>query len=227
MKLVCMAALAFLSLPALAQDKPEKVEVTGSRIPSTVFGPIVAAGGPVGDAGKGCAEPNCGLSPEDPSGSGAPTQQQKDAGNKRAKDKAKQPKNQGKLADSMKRDQGMIDKLFSWMSGGVSVDWGGWGFLRITTPNATIEGEGCVQNHTKIAQTNPQEAKDFCVERRADTETVKKLNGQIENQLNLTYKIYDTCYWEKTCGVETITFVAGSVGELRVFLNEVIGERYY
>ncbi|MDQ3235788.1 MAG: hypothetical protein M3Q07_28605 [Pseudobdellovibrionaceae bacterium] len=83
-----------------------------------------------------------------------------------------------------------------------------------------------MQQHAQINQDSP-EAKDYCVERKVDTETVKKANGAYETQLLLTYSIYDTCYWEKACGIKYISFVAGSPEELHGFLNEVIGEPIY
>lgn len=227
MKLACMATVAFLSLPALAQEtSSETVEVTGSRIPSTSFGPIAMADGP-GEPSHGCAEPNCGADPDDTGfGGSAMTQQQKNTNNKKAREKAKQKKD--KLADNMKHDRTTMKKIMDWMKGvGISAEAGGFLWFDISTEKGThIKGGGCLQYHGELNKEDP-DYKGPCVERKMDTETVKKPNGVYETQLNLTYNIYDSCYWEKTCGVESITFIAGSPDELRNFLNETIGEAVY
>jgi hypothetical protein len=223
MKVLFLAAFTAFSTASLAQDPgSETVEVTGSRIFESQFGPIAFSGGPT-DRPRPCAEPRCGQDPDDPGSGGATTVQQKTANNKKAKEKAKQ--NRDKLSPVIISDQLSIEKLFAWMKG-IAVDVGGYFSIEITTPNVHIKGQGCGQYHTKLNPTDPK-SQDYCVEREFNNETVKKANGTYENQLNLTYTIYNTCYWEKKCGLERITFIAGSEDELKSFLNETLGYQYY
>ncbi|HYX37240.1 MAG TPA: hypothetical protein VE954_29400 [Oligoflexus sp.] len=64
-------ALALSAHYAYGQEtSSETVAVTGSRIPYESAGIIAISGSsPIGDI-HGCAEPNCGQGPEDPSGGG-------------------------------------------------------------------------------------------------------------------------------------------------------------
>jgi hypothetical protein len=216
MKVLFIAAFTLFSMPsAFAQDPgSETVLVTGGRIFENPFGPIAFSGGPV-DRPRPCAEPRCGEEPDDP-GSAATTVQQKTANNKKAKEKAKN--NKDKLETTIISDQSSIEKLFAWMKG-ITVDVGGFFNIEITTKEGTkIKGQGCAQYHTKL---NPQntDSDDYCVQREFNNETIQRANGTFENQLNLTYTIYNACYWEKKCGLEIITFIAGSENELKGFLN--------
>jgi hypothetical protein len=225
MKIISLAVLALLSSTSFAQDKPEKVEVTGSRIPGTVFGPIAAnPSGPIGPT-HGCADPTCGgaIDPKEPGGSGAVTQQEKNANNKKAREKAKKEKE--KLAENMKQDRTMLEKILEWMAGvNMGADAEGAFSLEIETNAVKIKGQGCLKYHAELNKTNPTAAGGRCTERRVDPIPVQKSNGVYENQLELSYTIYDECYWTKKCGPQYITFIAGSQEELKSFVNEVVGE---
>lgn len=224
MKVFLLSAFTLFSIPlALAQDPgSETVQVTGSRIFESQFGPIAFNGGPLDDP-RPCAQPRCGESPDDP-GSSATTVQQKTALNKKAKEKAKQ--NKDKLSPTIINDQSSIEKLFAWMKG-LAVDVGGFFNIEITTKGGTtIKGQGCAQYHAKV-NPNSTDSNDYCVQREFNNETIQRANGTFENQLNLTYTIYNACYWEKKCGLEIITFIAGSENELKGFLNETLGYQYY
>jgi hypothetical protein len=222
MKLICITALAFLSMPALAQDNPENVQVTGSRIVSEAFG-VVGAPSPL-EPTKGCVEKDCGQPPEDPSGGGALTVAAKNAENKKAKEKAKKQKEN--LAENMKQDKPAWQKMLEWMQGvKIGSDLGVNFFFKVTTREGTrVEGGGCLRYKAELNKDNPNAAAGPCVERKLDAVPVVRANGTVENQLELSYAIYDTCYWEKTCRVEYITFIAGSPQELAGFINETIGE---
>jgi len=226
MRSICFAMLLSLTSAAFADtDTPEDMTVSGSRIPTTSFGPISFNGGPIGGDHHGCAQPGCGADPDDTGFGSALSQQQKNKNNKDAKDKAKAPENKLAMAAAIVTDSVMIKALMDWIKG-FQVDSSLNFHLKVTTPHAQIDGGGCVQYHSKLNPDSP-DAKDFCVEHKYDTETVKKANGSYETQLKLQYRIYNECYWEKTCGVEEITFIAGSVDELKGFLNETIGYSYY
>ena len=80
--------LSLLSLPIFAQETSEEgVLVTGSRIPFESAGIIAMSGSPIDTTGAGCAEPNCGMGPEDPSGGRYLTIAAKNQQNKKAKQK--------------------------------------------------------------------------------------------------------------------------------------------
>lgn len=221
MKNVCVALLFLgISGSSFAQDdRPEDVQVTGSRITSTPFGPLHSSG-PSSD--HPCAEPNCGKDDfHDDYGSSALQQQQKTTNNKKAKEKAKQVA--GQISPSIKGDSALWSWFLGWFKN-ISVDMGVNVDLKVTLPNgASVTGSTCAQQHTKVNQEGGQPV-DYCVQRRVDIQTVEKSNKVREIQAKIEYKIYNKCYWEKTCGVETITFIAGSPAELADFLNETTGE---
>lgn len=217
------AVMVFPGLTLAQENSSETVQVTGSRIPSTVFGPIVSAGGsPIGPT-HGCAEPNCGEAPQDPEGNLAVTAQQKNAGNKKAREKAKQHKD--KLANNMKEDKSRLERLLDWMTGNsVGIDTESSFFFRVKSGDTEVEAGGCLKLNAELNKKTPGANAGRCVERRLDTVPVINANGKLENQAEVSYAIYDTCYWEKTCRAEYITFIAGSPAELKSFINDTVGE---
>lgn len=224
MKKILLATVLVFPCVGLAQEtSSETVLVTGSRIPSTVFGPILAAGGsPIGPV-YDCAEPNCGESPQDPTGAPAVTQKQKNAGNKKAREKAKEKKD--KLADNMKEDKSSLEKILKWIKGeSVSVQGESNLFFRVKSGDTEVEAGGCLKYNIEFNAKNPGAKSEPCVERRMDAIPAVNAKGFLENQLEISYVIYDTCYWEKTCRPDYISFIAGSEAELKSFINDTVGE---
>jgi hypothetical protein len=221
-KKICLTTFLAFSAPAFAQDRPEHMEVSGSRIPSEAFGVIAGAPSP-GEPTHGCAEPNCGESPQDPGGASAVTQKQKSASNKKAREKAKEKK--PAIAENMKQDKPAWQKMLEWMSGvNLGLDGVFRGYFRVKTKDVEVEAGGCVKYKADLNKNNPGASAETCVERRLDAVPVLKENGVLENQLELSYAIYEPCVWDKACRVEYITFIAGSPEELRSFINETVGE---
>lgn len=224
MKNIILATVLFVPGLSLAQENSsETVEVTGSRIPNTVFGPVLTAGGsPIGPT-YGCAEPNCGEAPEDPTGVPAVTQKQKNADNKKAREKAKQQKD--KLAENMRQDKSRLERVLEWIKGqSIKLDGESRLFFRVKSGNTEIEAGGCLKYNAELNAKTPGANAGQCVERRMDSIPVVNAKGFLENQLEISYVIYDTCYWEKTCRPEYISFIAGSEAELKSFINDTVGE---
>jgi hypothetical protein len=214
-----------LALPAFAQDRPETVKVTGSRITTSSFGPI-SFSGPGDTKDHACADPTCGGSidpkePGDGGGSNAITQTQKDQQNKKAKDEAK--KELETIADSIK-DKDVNEKSKWWMVG-LNFQINGFAWHRMRTKDGVVtEGGTCV--NIKVSLTNGFESVP-CTDTHVDVQEVRKANGTVENQLLMQYVIYKSCYYERKCGPKYINFVAGSPAELDKILNEVLGEKYF
>ncbi|WP_324959672.1 hypothetical protein [Oligoflexus sp.] len=100
------------------------------------------------------------------------------------------------------------------------------------TQNDTEETEspnGKILKNTKCRHIDfaKEKGPNPCVERQIDVEKVLKLNGDLANQLSLSFVIYDQCYYEKKCSPENITFVAENQQELHFLLNDTLGENHF
>jgi hypothetical protein len=210
-----LAVLCF-GAPSFAQDdRPEYVGVTGSKIWPPA-GPVWAAEGPSPTPGHGCAEPNCGESPQDPGGGGATTQKQKDEENKRNKEKAKA------YAEAVKNAATKGWELFkgfkSWFK--FDIKFHTDNAKRTVYPDGRVEVEGpCTDFQMGMGASSELP----CVTIKGSPEQVKRNNGVIENQLRFTFEIYELCFYQKTCGRKYLSFVAGSEQELSSILNEITG----
>ncbi|WP_218110340.1 hypothetical protein [Oligoflexus tunisiensis] len=205
--------MMILAAPALyAQEtSSETVVVTGSRLPYTAPGPIAdTGGGPNPDIP--CAEPNCGQDPEDPSGGGYLTQAQKNQDNKRAQEKAK---NDSRLKAAVQATTDLLAALKKWFaSKGIELGIGAESYERTIYPNGVKKEKGwCASAHGTYGAPNPN-YKDPCVEVDGQPEVVKRVDGTLENQVRLTYTVYEQCYFDRTCGPKSYSFVAGSPEEL-------------
>jgi hypothetical protein len=210
------AAAALIVLAASAsyaqETSSEGVLVTGSRLPWTAPGPIAdSGGGPNPD--MPCIEMNCGRDPEDPSAGVAMTQKQKDAENKKNQEKAKEDT---RLKEAVKAASELLAALKTWFAKkGIDIGLGAETYERTFYPNGNLYKEKgwCASAHGSMGTPNPN-YKDPCVEADGQPEPVKKNNGVIENQVRLTYIVYEQCYFEKKCRPKYYSFIAGSPEEL-------------
>ncbi|WP_141732409.1 hypothetical protein [Oligoflexus tunisiensis] len=215
-------ALLLLAAPTLhgQETSSETVTVTGSRLPYTTPGPIAGStGGPNPD--MPCAEPNCGQPPEDPSGGGAITQAQKDQQNKQNQEKAR---SDGRVKQAIQATQDLIAAVKKWFSKSIDIGIGVETYERSYYPNnggVKNEKGWCASAHGSMGTPNPN-YEDPCVEVEAQPEVVKRNNGVLENQVRMTYVVYNECYFDKTCGPKYYSFIAGSQGELDRLLNGVL-----
>lgn len=225
MRNLLLPLVFILSTGAFAQDKPEKITVSGSR-EWPPAGPVWAAEGPGPMPGHGCADPTCGGTiekPEPGSGSGATTQQQKDQQNKQNKEKAK--KYIADFKDVVKGTTDIINALKKWLSARVGIHWDDVEITHNADGTKTVKGP-CFDAKVDFGGKEPGE-RTPCVDIKGEPEQVRKQNGVIENQLRLTYTLYYACYYRKECAPVYLSFVAGSEQELSNILNEVIGEKYF
>lgn len=223
MRKICLSLLIGLSAGAAYSEETssEGVVVTGSRIPFESAGLIAMSGSGVDSDGNDCAEPNCGMGPEDPSGGRYTSIASKNQRNKQAKQKAQnKPAARQAIKNTDKAPEGeksMATLVFDWLR---EVGWTDKRDADTETPSGKVlPGARC--KYIGPAQHNP------CVERRPDVEKVQMPNGTVENQLQLSYVFYEQCYYENKCGPDYITFVAGSEQELKNLLNDAIGEKYF
>lgn len=212
-KLMAAAFIVLAGPAAHAQEtSSEGVLVTGSRLPWSAPGPLVdSGGGPNPD--MPCIELNCGQDPEDPSSGGAITQKQKDAENKKSQERAKED---SRLKAAVKATSDLLAAVKSWFAKkGIDIGLGGETYERSYYPNGQIKHEKgwCASAHGSMGTPNPN-YKDPCVEADGQPEPVKRNNGVIENQVRLTYTVYEQCYFDKTCRPKYYSFIAGSSEEL-------------
>lgn len=202
------------------QDKPELIPVTGSRIWPPA-GPVWAAEGPTTPApGHGCTDPTCGgtIDPKEPGGGGPLTDAQKQKDNKSAKEKAKAAAQT--IWTAAKGAADFLKSVRAWLGG-----------LSLEQHESTIESYDANGNKNvsrckdiRITALGPSEKPPLpCTTIQGQPEQVQRSNGTIENQLRLTFEVYEACYYEKKCGVKYISVVAGSEQELSRLLNEMTG----
>lgn len=224
MKNICLSLL-LLGAPAFADEtSQEGVLVTGSRIPFESVGVISIAGSPIDSTGHGCAEPNCGSLPSDPGSSGGYTSHAaKGQRNKQAKQKVQQ-KGQA-VTQPIKNtksqsEQSLWVTINQWLSRTtITHDT----YSESESPNGKILRNGSC-THIDLSE---QKGPNPCVEKKIDVEKVLKSNGELTNQLLLSFVVYEACYYEKKCGPNYITFIAENQKELNFLLNDAIGENYF
>lgn len=225
MKISLSLLLGLIALPSFAQEtSSEGVLVTGSRIPFESVGPVSLSGSPIDSVGHGCAEPDCGQGPEDPSGGLYTNVAAKKARNNRTKQKVsnkpvptRQIVKNSKAQDTTEKS--ILDRGFDWLEK-----------LNVTVTHKSSEESSTgkiLPRETCVYIKAGEDKKNPCVTRSIDVEKVQKANGTVQNELRFTIDIYEACYYEKTCGVTSLEYIAESGAELRRLLNESIGENYF
>lgn len=218
-------ALAFLLLAAPnlhgQETSSETVTVEGKKLIDTTPGPIAFNPGEALDPSHGCAEPNCGADPEDPSGGAAITQAQKDQQNKQNQEKAK---SDDKVKKTIEATKDLVASVKAWFAKKFEISLHGESWKREYYPgNGGVKSDSgwCGAAHGTMGTPNP-EYKSPCVKAEASPELVRRKDGVFENQVRMTYTVYNECYFEKTCGPKYYSFVAGSPSELDRLLNGVL-----
>jgi hypothetical protein len=223
---VFLAALLFASSISFAAD--ETVTVEGPRLPPSDPGP--SAGGPVGggsDGGIGkpmpCAEPTCGglIDPKEPgSGSGdAVTTDEKNSKNKSTTEKVKK---YGQSALEALKNTANVMMTIRKILG-----------LEYNDVDASST-ETLAPDGTKTTKTECKgrivklggDGKNPCVEIMTNKQLVELKNGDLQDQVSVTYTILDECYYTRQCGIKAFTFIAGSETELKRLVNTALGENY-
>ncbi|WP_141731694.1 hypothetical protein [Oligoflexus tunisiensis] len=221
MRNICLSLLLATSAHAYADDS-ETVVVTGSRIPHQSVGPIFSSG-PIDEGDHACAEPNCGHGPEDPSGGGYTSHASKQQRNKQARQKVQAKKQV--VAQAIKNTKSQSEKSL-WTT---LTEWLADATITFGTTRETETPSGKILRDTTCAHVDLSKEKgpNPCVEKNIDVEKVYKSNGQLTNQLQLSFVVYESCYYEKKCGPDYITFIAANQQELNYLLNDALGENHF
>jgi hypothetical protein len=202
---------------AFAQENTtEYHDVSGRRIWPPV-GPVWAEG-PLPDPVHGCAEPNCGQSPNDPSGGGATTQKQKDAQNKTNTEKAKAAAET--ILKAAKAAQEVLKTLKAWFSGFVEIHFDDTETSIDADGKKTVKGP-CADIRFGVGGSEKPPLP--CTTIKGEPEKVQRSNGSLEYQLRLTFEVYEECFYEKKCAPKYYSIIAGSDQELSKLLNQMTG----
>lgn len=217
--------LGLTCAPAFAQEtSSEGVLVTGSRIPFESAGPITLSGSPIDHTGEGCAEPDCGMGPDDPSTSRYTSHAAKKARNAKTKQKVeKKPVPTREIVKNSKDQTTSEKSIFE-----RGLDWLEKLNVTVTHKSSTESPSGKIlPRETCVYVKAGEDTNNPCVTRSIDVEPVQKANGTVQNELRFMIDIYEPCYYQKTCGVTSLEYIAESPTELRRLLNESIGENYF
>ncbi|HYX35757.1 MAG TPA: hypothetical protein VE954_21885 [Oligoflexus sp.] len=228
MQNLSLSIMLALSASTIYAQADEKVEVTGSRIPYESAGLIAfSSGGGPGEPDHGCAEPTCGgmVNPVEPgSGIGHTTIANKNQRNKQAKQKVQQKgpsvKQPIKNTKQPQSQEGILATLERWFSNATMTSV-------VTEETETPSGKILKNSSCRHIDLAAEKGPNPCIEKKIDVEKVLKSNGDLTNQAQLSFVIYDECYYTKQCGPEYITFIAETQQELNILLNDALGENYF
>lgn len=221
MKNVCLSIALTVSAQYVYADE-ENVLVTGSRIPYESAGLVWSGGGTPSDPDYGCVEKDCGNLPNDPSGGGSTSHAAKGARNKQAKQQVQKKK--AVVATPIRNtkqqsEQSIWTTIREWFDGSVTH----------TTLKESESQNGKILKDTSCTHVDFSKEKgpNPCVTKSIDVEKVQKANGDITNQLLLTFEVYEECYYAKQCAPYYISFIAENQTELNNLLNDALGEKFF